>query len=121
MPRPVYFESPAEDPARSIAFYEKSLGWKFTKWEGTPHPYYMISTGEGPGIDGGLMLRHDPSQPCTNTMSVTDIDASAATIEAAGGVCALPKMAIPTVGWLAYYKDPDGHIFGIMQPDPEAK
>ncbi len=44
-----------------------------------------------------------------------------ATMAEAGAECALPKMAIPGVGWLAYYKDPDGHIFGIMQNDPGAK
>jgi uncharacterized protein len=121
MPRPIYFEIPAEDPARSIAFYEKVFGWKFSKWETIPHPYWTISTGDGPGIDGGLMLRHHPDQPCVNTISVTDIDAAIATLDAAGAQCALPKMAVPTVGWLAYYKDPDGHIFGVMQTDPAAK
>jgi predicted enzyme related to lactoylglutathione lyase len=24
-------------------------------------------------------------------------------------------------GWLAYAKDPEGHVFGMMQPDPSAK
>ena len=121
MSRPVYFEIPAEDPVRSIAFYEKAFGWKFTRREGTPHPCYMIPIGEGPGIDGGPMLHHDPSQPCVNTVSVPDPDGTIAVIEAAGGIRALPKMAVPTVGWLAYYKDPDGHTFGLMQPDPAAK
>jgi predicted enzyme related to lactoylglutathione lyase len=32
----------------------------------------------------------------------------------------LPKMAVPGVGWMAYCKDPEGHIFGIMQPDAAA-
>jgi predicted enzyme related to lactoylglutathione lyase len=27
-------------------------------------------------------------------------------------------MPVPTVGWLAYYKDLDGHIFGLMEMDP---
>ncbi len=121
MPRPIHFEIPASDPERSIAFYEKAFGWKFSKWEGSPHPYYVISTGEGPGIDGGLMLRHSPNQPCVNTIAVPDLEATMATLAEAGAECALPKMAIPRVGWLAYYKDPDGHMFGILQNDPEAK
>ena len=29
--------------------------------------------------------------------------------------------AIPGVGWLAYCKDTEGHIFGMMQNDPSAK
>jgi hypothetical protein len=30
-------------------------------------------------------------------------------------------MAIPGVGWLCYYKDTEGNIFGMMQSDPSAK
>ena len=33
---------------------------------------------------------------------------------AAGGTVAVPKMAIKGVGWLAYCKDPEGNIFGLM-------
>ena len=40
---------------------------------------------------------------------------------ASGGTIALPKMPIPGVGWLAYLKDTEGNIFGMMQPDPSAK
>jgi predicted enzyme related to lactoylglutathione lyase len=29
-------------------------------------------------------------------------------------------MPIPGVGWLAYFKDLDGHIFGVMQIDAGA-
>ena len=34
---------------------------------------------------------------------------------------ALPKMPIPGVGWLAYLKDTEGNVFGLMQSDPSAK
>jgi predicted enzyme related to lactoylglutathione lyase len=30
-------------------------------------------------------------------------------------------MAIPGVGWLCYFKDTEGNIFGMMQNDPAAK
>jgi uncharacterized protein len=122
MPRPVHFEIPAEKPDRAMKFYERIFGWKFQKWDG-PMEYWMITTGDAgtPGINGGLMPRKDPAQPCVNTMDVPDVDASLATIQAAGGTIAVPKMPIPGVGWLAYCKDTEGHIFGIMQNDPSAK
>ncbi len=117
--RPVHFEIPAASPERAIAFYEKVFGWKFQKWEG-PMEYWLISTGDGPGIDGGLMPRRDPAQPCVNTINVANVDESLAAIESSGGICVVPKMPVPGVGWLAYCKDLDGHIFGIMQNDPQA-
>lgn len=120
MNRPVHFEIPSADPQRAIAFYQSIFGWQFQKWEG-PVDYWLISTGEGPGINGGLMPRRDPAQPCVNTIEVADIDATTSTITAQGGQNVVPKMPIPGVGWLAYFKDIDGHIFGIMQNDPAAK
>ena len=121
MPRPVHFEIPSDNPQRAIDFYSKLFGWKFSKWEG-PMDYWLISTGDPgePGINGGLLQRHDPNQPCVNTIGVTNLDESVATVTQMGGAIALPKMPVPGVGWLAYCKDPDGHIFGMMQPDTAA-
>ena len=59
------------------------------------------------------------SIPCTiDVPSVDDYDTK---ITANGGTNALPKMAMPGVGWLAYCKDTEGNIFGIMQNDPQAR
>jgi len=121
MNRPIHFEIPTENPERAINFYRTVFGWKFQKWDG-PIEYWLITTGEGaPGIDGGLMPRRDPAQPCVNTIDVPDLDAATQTIEQAGGICIVPKMPVPGVGWLAYFKDTEGHIFGAMQADPAAK
>jgi predicted enzyme related to lactoylglutathione lyase len=30
-------------------------------------------------------------------------------------------MPIPGVGWLAYAKDTEGNLFGLMQPDPATR
>ena len=122
MPLPLHFEIPAEDPQRAIAFYSNVFGWKFSKWDG-PMDYWVISTGQAPepGIDGGLMPRRDPNQPCVNTIGVANVDDAVASVLSHGGSIALPKMAIPGVGWLAYGKDTEGHIFGMMQADPSAR
>ncbi len=54
------------------------------------------------------------------TIDVPSLDDVIAKITARGGTLALPKMAVPGVGWLAYYKDTEGNIFGVMQSDPSA-
>ena len=59
MNRVIHFEIPASDPEKSVAFYSSVFGWAFQKWEG-PQPYWLIDTGEGPGINGGLMQRTRP-------------------------------------------------------------
>jgi predicted enzyme related to lactoylglutathione lyase len=123
--RPVHFEIHAADPERAAAFYSSVFGWKIERWGEVP--YWLISTGEGPGIDGGLLPRHG-AEPAADapvngfpvTMSVEDIDDMLERIMAAGGTLALPKHAVAGVGWLAYCKDTEGNIFGTMQSDESA-
>jgi hypothetical protein len=56
----------------------------------------MVNTGENtpgaayPGINGGLTPRR--------------------------GATPVEKVQVPGVGWLAYMKDPEGNIFGLLQP-----
>jgi predicted enzyme related to lactoylglutathione lyase len=54
------------------------------------------------------------------TVDVDNLDASMVKAQGGGAVLCVPKMAIPGVGWLAYFKDPDGNIFGMMQMDASA-
>lgn len=121
MNRVIHFEIPAANPEAVGAFYADLFGWKITKWDG-PAPYWMVDTGKGdPGINGGIQLRQHPEQPVVNTVEVADLDASTAKVLAIGGQMALPKMAIPTIGWLCYCKDPDGNLLGMMQNNSSAK
>jgi uncharacterized protein len=123
MPRPIHFEIPADNPDRLMAFYQTVFGWTFQKWDGGGMPYWLITTGADPepGINGGLMPRQHPGQPCVNTIGVTSVDETLAAAVANGAEVALPKMAVPGVGWLAYVKDPEGHIIGMMQMDASAQ
>jgi predicted enzyme related to lactoylglutathione lyase len=127
MGRVVHFEIHAENPERAIKFYQSLLGWEFNKWDG-PRPYWLISTGpkEQPGINGGLVPRRGTidgtaviAYVCTS--DVKNIDESVTKAQSLGGTIALPKMPIPGVGWLAYVKDTEGNIFGMMQADAAAK
>ena len=130
MPRPIHFEIHTENPERAIAFYEKMFGWRFTKWDG-PAAYWIVDTTNGdasePGIDGGMVRRMGGGpkdgaavNAWVCTVGIDSVDASIGTAQQLGGTLALPKMPVPGVGWLAYVKDPDGNILGLMQSDASA-
>lgn len=121
MSRVVHFEIPADVPERAIKFYEKVFDWQIEKWDG-PVEYWLIMTGEEdkPGIDGGLARREDPNTGVENTIDVKDLDATLANVKAQGGEVIRPRMAVPGVGWLAYIKDTEGNVFGLMESDPKA-
>lgn len=125
MSRVMHFEIHAEKPERAIQFYSRVFGWEFAKWGG--EEYWLITTGqkEEPGIDGGLMKRRGVvdgtavlAYGCT--IGTTNVDDAVAKVKANGGENVVPKMPIPTVSWLAYCKDTEGNIFGVMHPDPSA-
>ena len=127
MSRAVHFEIHGSNPQQLIDFYSSMFGWTFNKWEGGE--YWMIHTGpdDQPGINGGLMPRRGDvpqAMAAVNafviTVDVDDVDDCVTRGKAAGASVALPKMPVPGIGWLAYLKDPDGNIFGMMQTDTGA-
>lgn len=124
MSRVVHFEIHASDPERLVTFYEQAFGWKIQKWDGE-WEYWMVVTGEEgtQGINGGLLRRRGPAaaegQPVNAfvcTIGVGDLDALLERLAGLGGSLAVPKMQVPGVGDLAYIKDPDGNILGVLQP-----
>jgi uncharacterized protein len=128
MPRVVHFEIHADEPQRAMRFYTDLFGWQFKAYAG-PMPYWLITTGpDGTlGINGGLMQRMHPLTGNDGvigfvcTVDVDDLDSSFARALELGGKVALPKMPIPGIGWLAYVKDTEGNVLGLMQPDSGAR
>lgn len=129
MNRVVHFEIHATNPTDLIAFYESLFGWSFKRF--IPEvEYWSITTGpdDQEGINGGLVKRRGPSpieQQAVNTslctVQVQSVDETLSKATKLGGSVALPKMPIPGIGWLAYFKDLDGNILGIMNQDPSAQ
>ena len=101
------------------------FGWSFRSWG--DEAYRLVLTGEGPGIDGGMVRRRgappvggEPLGSWVCTVDVEDVDAYVARAQALSGQVAVPKMAVPGVGWLAYVQDTEGNILGLMQADAAA-
>jgi hypothetical protein len=126
MPRIVHFEIHADNPTRAVQFYGAAFDWKFQKWAG-PQDYWLITTGPDgeSGINGGLIRRQGSidgtaviAYVCT--IEVVSLDQNLDKVLQNGGMTVVPKMVIPGVGWLAYCKDTEGNIFGVMQPDRNA-
>jgi predicted enzyme related to lactoylglutathione lyase len=129
MLRVVHFEIHAEDPERAVRFYSGLFGWEISKWSG-PQDYWLLHTGPDgqPGINGGLLRRCGPAPaegaPVNGyvcTVEVPALDDYLARATAQGGSLAMPKMVIPGVGWLAYIKDTEGNLLGMLQPDRDVR
>lgn len=114
--RVVHFEIPSSDPERAAQFYSDAFGWNIQKWDG-PQEYWLVGTGEGaPGIDGGIMRRTGPFDRVVNTINVDNVDASIRRVKELGATLVGEKITIPNIGYMQYAQDPDGNLFGMLQP-----
>jgi predicted enzyme related to lactoylglutathione lyase len=112
-------------------FYEGLFGWRFSDMGDAYMGYRVIITGDnsgqGPathGINGGMTKRPGDAPTATQTavnafvniVAVTDTDAMYAKALSLGGGEAMAPHDVPNVGRMAYIKDPEFNVFGIITP-----
>ena len=122
MGRVYYFEMPVDDFERAADFYETVFGWKVTRTERPGGPYYSVKTGDEkkPGINGSFFRKEEGWSQISNVINVEDIDDAIEKIGEMDGEIVFPKTVISGVGYLAYFRDPEGNVLGMMQNESEA-
>jgi uncharacterized protein len=123
MPHLAHFAINADNVPRAKRFYGRVFGWKFSAWG--PPDFYQIQTGadgEAQPVLGALQARRHlvSDQPTIGyecTIAVTSIDDTIKAVVANGGTIALQKSIIAGVGALAFFRDPEGNVFGAIQFD----
>jgi predicted enzyme related to lactoylglutathione lyase len=113
MPRPIHFEIHG-DPEAAVDFYRAVFGWEIQKWGEAP--YWLAGTGEGPGIDGAIAPVQEHDQQVVLTVQVEDLTKAVARVREAGGTIMTERSPIPGVGDLAQAVDPNGVVFGMLEP-----
>jgi predicted enzyme related to lactoylglutathione lyase len=118
--RPIHFEILVDDPQTAIDFYRSVFGWEIEEWEEGGEQYWLVTTGpdNAPGINGAIMGRHFP-QAVINTVEVASLEVTIKKVMEVGGKKVHGPNEIPGVGKHAYCADPEGNLFGILQPASE--
>jgi uncharacterized protein len=121
----IWYELMSPDPAGSKAFYDAVVGWNVEAQSSFPNGYRMIGRSDGKSAGGILplteeMQQHGARPAWLGYIHVTDVDASVAAIQKAGGHVLMPAFDIPGVGRVAMVADPQGAPFYIMKPTPPA-
>ena len=112
----VHVEFPARDTKRATEFYGGVFGWQFQD-SGMPGvDYQMFQTGEN---EGGAVMQSEAVGHPTVYFATGDIDATLAKVRDLGGTAG-EKQPIPSIGWFAQCKDPEGNAFSLFQSDPSA-
>jgi predicted enzyme related to lactoylglutathione lyase len=114
-----YIEFNVSNTQKSADFYKQIFGWNadlFSK----DNDYWIVAHGEEPGIDAGIQKAQGPAGTVA-VVTVPNLDEVWAKAMKAGAKVAVEKFPIPTVGYAAYFTDPDGITIGIHEYDENAK
>ena len=117
----VHVEIPADDTQRAMKFWGELAGWQFKAYEGEGGdgggaPEYNMFEGE-PG--GAIYPSTDADKSILVYFETDDIDAELDRIRDSGGDTE-DKMPVPSMGWFAQAKDPEGNPFAVWQVDENA-
>ena len=120
--KPCWFEldtTPGALPAAS-AFYGKVFGWSVSD-AGMPGFTYLLASHGGDMVAGLMQIPAEAQGMPPNWMiylDVDDCDAAAEKVALLGGAVHKPPADIPGTGRFAVVADPQGAVFGILQPRP---
>jgi uncharacterized protein len=114
-----WFEIPAVDFDRAVAFYSTILDVEITKsaFGGAPHGFLPA----GPGVvSGAIVLRDDLTPGSTGTVIYLNVaermTATLERVERAGGRVILPETSIDPQGTFAFILDSEGNRIGLHRP-----
>ncbi|MFD1883162.1 VOC family protein [Paracoccus pacificus] len=116
---PCWYELGTGDLDKAGEFYGKILGWTVTDSGMEGFDYRLARAGSE--MVAGMMSNADQVGPPPPNwviyFAVDDCDRTAADIKAAGGRLYVEPADIPNTGRYAVAADPQGAVFGILQPD----
>lgn len=120
-----WFEIPAGDFERAVAFYRTVMGWPVPvgEFQGVPHGFF--GTGEGGSVAGAIIARPvveggdaqaGHAGPVLYLNAGDQIEAIVARVAAAGGQVLAPVTAIAPQGHVAIFRDSEGNRVGLHAP-----
>jgi len=127
MSQVAHFAINADDVNRALRFYENVFGWKFQAYG--PPDFFMVderSAKTTVALRGSLQKRREivPGVAMRGfecTISVDDIETTAAAVQKNGGRIVMQICTLAGVGRLLFFQDPEGNIAGAMQYDSNAE
>ncbi len=118
---PCWYELSTSQLEPATEFYGSVLGWTFQDAGVEGMPYTLASAADDGMVAGVTDLAAQPEGTPPNWLiyfGCDDCDATAAAVGQAGGATFMEPTDIPDTGRIAVCADPQGAVFGILQPEP---
>ena len=117
----VWFEIPADNPARAQKFYRQLFGWKINAFPGMTDYWHIDTGGADASPDGGMSPRMHPEHTITNYVLVESVTKAAAKVTKLGGNICKEKTAVPQMGFFVICRDTEGNTFALWEKNESAK
>ncbi|MFU7527904.1 VOC family protein [Qipengyuania sp. ASV99] len=116
----IWYELMTDNADAAQKFYAGLIGWTF-KDSGNPEMDYRLFSSATAEVGGVMpltpeMVSGGARSAWLGYIAVDDVDASVASIKAAGGAIHMHPWDVPGVGRLAFLADPQGAMFYVMLP-----
>ncbi|WP_018605395.1 VOC family protein [Uliginosibacterium gangwonense] len=113
-----WFEIPAANFERAVAFYETILAAKLKIDTSFPDIQMAVFSYECPGVGGGIIamegLRPNPDGVRIYLNGGDDLATILSRVAAAGGQVLLPKTLLSEhIGYIATFRDSEGNVIGL--------
>ncbi|MDO5527846.1 MAG: VOC family protein [Paracoccus sp. (in: a-proteobacteria)] len=115
---PHWFELATSQPEQSGAFYQRVFGWQ-TAPSGVMEGYHLARDGDA--MVAGLMVPDEGQDIPPSWTVYFGVDDCAATADAAtkaGATLLMGPQEVKGTGSFAVIADPQGAVFGILEPEP---
>jgi uncharacterized protein len=123
-----HFAIHAENVKRAAKFYETVFDWTCSGYEkgGVSNEEFVQIFSKDRKVLGAIQARKFNPLPADLlgfecSFDVIDIDATARAVESAGGKIVMKKSAIPGVGWVVKFRDPEGNLCCAVTYDRTAR
>ncbi|MET9217991.1 VOC family protein [Streptomyces sp. NPDC088197] len=115
-----WVELQTADPAAALEFYRGLFGWRGADTQVGDAPYTFVSTSEGDQGNtafGGITAAQEGVSPrWVPYFDVADADDIVTRVQGAGGTVLVPTVDVPGIGRIAWFADPSGATFAVLQP-----
>jgi len=119
-----HFALHADDVERAKKFYGTVFEWDFQAYAGADG-FCQIVERDGKQEMGAIQSRkynglEKDVYGYECTITVQDVEATTRAVEDAGGTILMRKTAIPHVGWIIKFRDPEGNLACAITMDSAA-
>jgi len=119
--RVTHFEIYAQEPTELAEFYRQLFSWQIDKAPGVDYFFIQTAPDKGGALRGGLMRRPiEAPRSWVHYVHVDSLDNTLERLQRLGGKVVFPRSAVPKTGWYSVVEDPQGNMFALFQPDPNA-